>query len=632
MKNIFFLLILIPFALNGQVKFPTYGTITKVFTEKNGLPESGQEIKFEKRLEGWKVAFYDYKTSYSVPVKTMLFWSAATNKYTTEKIINSTNHSITQSKKLFSIDEYDESYYNSFPVFGYKGWFIDAINILEGNKNLSDSLLYCLGRAYSAYAFGMLGDNWHEAPDSIIFKLPEGDNCLTPEQLSKYRHIGEKSIYYYSKLKAQNPKFETIVGSIGLKLDDEYMANYLNLLIYQNPTIALKEIPTQPLYSNFMLAVAKNYLNSCAPNAIIFTNGDNDTYPLLYVQAKLGIRTDIRVVNLSLLNTARYIDLMKTKLFDSEPLPFSLKHDEYKDGTRDYIFANPYSDTPDSIYLPINDILQQILTGGKIEPYEGAEPVRYITTSNIIIPVDKQKVITAGLVPEEERKNVQTVYWNMGSKSVLYKKDIMILDLLATNNWKRPIYFATTVGEDNYIGLEANLQLEGLAYKVVPYKSNNGGYYKTHVNTNILYRNFFEKFDWSGINNLEETELRMTMNYRHGLGRLATALYDEGKRDSALYITDKSLEIFPNEKVKYDLYVMPFIKIYYQTNNTPKAQKIIRTLVANLNSLPVPANKEEKNKLKLRNTAIKERARDIAREFDDDETVNFIDADILKQD
>ena len=240
---------------------------------------------------------------------------------------------------------------------------------------------------------------------------------------------------------------------------------------------------------------ATDYLNSCEKNAIIFTNGDNDTFPLWYAQEVEGVRTDVRVVNLSLLNTDWYIDQLKRKYYDSEPIDISWASDKYNLGKRDYL---PYYDrgVKGSVELKeLVDFMGSDKAEAKARTNSGEE-INYFPTKNIRLTIDSAQVIANGVVsPENADKIVKTMEWSIGG-SYLMKNDLMILNILANNNWKRPIYFATTVGSDNYLNLEPYFQLEGLAYRVVPIRTEvaQQEIVPGRVEVDKMYNNVMNKF------------------------------------------------------------------------------------------------------------------------------------------
>ncbi|MDD4575150.1 MAG: DUF2723 domain-containing protein, partial [Bacteroidales bacterium] len=210
-----------------------------------------------------------------------------------------------------------------------------------------------------------------------------------------------------------------------------------------------------------VLSTASNYLNSCAPNAIIFTNGDNDTFPLWYAQEVEGVRTDVRVCNLSLLNTDWYIDQMKRKAYDSEPVPMQMVWDQYKQGTRDYLPVIPQSKE----YMNIKTVVNDILSDAKKVRFSNNKDLNYIPTNKFYLEIDSAKIVDSGTVPPElAHLVVDRIEWEVPN-TVLQKNMIAMMDILANFNWDRPLYYAVTTGGDAYFGLEKYFQLEGMAYR-----------------------------------------------------------------------------------------------------------------------------------------------------------------------
>lgn len=314
--------------------------------------------------------------------------------------------------------------------------------------------------------------------------------------------------------------------------------------------------------------IAWDYLNSCAPNAIIFTNGDNDTFPLWYAQEVEGVRTDVRVVNLSLLNTDWYIDQMKTKAYESDPLPISLTHSQYVQGTRDYV---PFYDRQLQGYTTLKDVINFISSDApetKVRTQGGTE-LNYFPTKKLMLPVDRNAVIKSGAVAAEDaNKIVDTIFWDL-DKAYLMKADLVILDILAHNNWKRPVYFAVTVGNDSYMNLEPFFQLEGLAYRVVPIRNANdeSGGQTGRVQTKTMYDNMMNKFLFGNMNRedvyLDQNNLNMAMNFRNNYARLADALVEQQSPDSAMKVLDYMNTMMPDKTVPYNVMMLRPIDIYY---------------------------------------------------------------------
>ena len=205
--------------------------------------------------------------------------------------------------------------------------------------------------------------------------------------------------------------------------------------------------------------VAFNYLNSCAPNAILFTNGDNDTFPLWYAQEVEGMRTDIRVCNLMLLNTDWYINQMKNKTYESDPLPITLPVKKYYDGINNQVFIVEKTKDP----VDISTIIDWVNSDNKATKVQvsASEILDIIPTRTIRIPVDAARVIASGTVkPEDAGKIVPYIDIKLKGNSIL-KSQLIVLDIIAHNNWERPIYYVTGYHNDAF-GLEEYFQLEGL--------------------------------------------------------------------------------------------------------------------------------------------------------------------------
>ena len=326
------------------------------------------------------------------------------------------------------------------------------------------------------------------------------------------------------------------------------------------------------------LEVAKNYLNSCDKNAILFTNGDNDTFPLWYAQEVEGIRTDIKVVNLSLFNTDWYIDQMKRASYDAAPIPSSLEHDDYRTGTRDYTpIQERFKD-----FIEVKDVVDFINSNSPKAKLNTSAGLRnYCPTKKLKLTVNKE--IAKSFVPEEyQNRIVDEVKFKLKGNGV-FKNKLLVLDILANFNWERPIYFAITVGRDNFMGLENYFQLEGLAYRLVPYSVSSPDGQTGIVHTEKMYDRLVNQFEWGGLNNpdlyFDETNTRMVMNFRNNYSRLAEALYQKGDTTKAIETLDKCIAEFPNDVVRLSYFALPIIDLYYKLGETEKGSKVLATMI-----------------------------------------------------
>jgi hypothetical protein len=327
--------------------------------------------------------------------------------------------------------------------------------------------------------------------------------------------------------------------------------------------------------------LASNYLESCAPNAILFTNGDNDTFPLWYAQEVEGIRTDVRVVNLSLLNTDWYIDQMRRKAYTSEPVPFGMPQEKYRQGTRDVVALIPQGKGG---YRDLKEMMKFVTDDRNMQPlFQRNVKDAFFPTDKFSIPVDSAVVFGNGTLSAKDTAWVRSLDWQI-RKQVLLKNHLMVLDLLANNNWERPIYFAVTTGPDSYINLQDHFQLEGLTYRVVPVKSPNANpNLQGRVATDIMYNNVTEKFLWGNMDTegfiyLDENILRMTTNLRLQLSSLAEALIAEGRKEEARNILDLSLTKMPERNVPYDRILLPTVEAYYAIGDVAKGNELSERL------------------------------------------------------
>lgn len=377
---------------------------------------------------------------------------------------------------------------------------------------------------------------------------------------------------------------------------------------------------------------AINYLESCAPNAIIFTQGDNDTYPLWYAQEVEHIRPDIRVVNLSLLGVDWYVQQLEYKMNDAPAVKLSLTPEKYRGNTRDVVRFYDTGKFDQKSYYPLSEVINYIANDGNKLRTQGGEMVEVFPVKNFYMPVDKQKVIDMGIVPAKYNDQiVEQLRWSLGSKSNLLKNDLVTLDIVASNLWERPIYFAVSVSPDAYLGLDKYFQLEGLAYRIVPVESANGG--NGYIAQDMMYDNAMNKFRWGGIERkkviehtvvagetldsiayqhnqtvaqlkafnslttdnvalgtklkievpkwiyLDENINRMTMNLRSNFGRLAEDLINSGKKAEAIKVLDESLRVMPEETLPYNVFMLRYPDIYYRAGAKDKAQLLLRKVL-----------------------------------------------------
>ena len=325
---------------------------------------------------------------------------------------------------------------------------------------------------------------------------------------------------------------------------------------------------------------AKGYLDSCDDDAILFTYGDNDTFPVWYVQEVEGYRTDVKAINLSLFNTDWHIDQAKRKSYDADPVPSQLTHDKYRTGTRDAVYFYDGYKISDR-RVSIKEFIRWIARDdkkNKIEGYSGEEV--FFPTKKIRIPVDKKAVLENGIVALKDSAQILD-YIDIDLKGFgLEKKDILILDIIANNEWKRPVYFTITSPEDASINLSEYLQLEGLTHKFVPIKTPRAS--GTRVDTERMYKHI-QKFDWGNMNDpdvlLDDTYIRDGYTTRRFLWMLAEAFIEEKNTEKAEEVLDLAMDKAPISLYPARRSVLDMLDGYYQIGKIEKARKLAGALL-----------------------------------------------------
>lgn len=395
-------------------------------------------------------------------------------------------------------------------------------------------------------------------------------------------------------------------------------------------TLACLAVPTLMAFENWddhdrsgrytMRDFGMNYLRTCAPNAIIFTNGDNDTFPLWYAQDVEGFRQDVRVCNLSYLQTDWYIDQMRRQAYSSEPLPIKWDKSHYIGDRAAYAYIiskemidkaidsqlqsyyNVQSQSNTSnIYLhneiqtignreayydqsayldtvPLAPLMKNLRTHFNYAPKNpfGVDQGLIVTGSQLSLNVNTDQVNWASLNTQPSDKMVI----NLGDKNVLYRHELMILEMLSNineSNWDRPIYYAVTVGSDMYLNLKNNFQLEGLAYRITPSTQH------ASVNTEVMYDNLVNQFQWGGVENpkvyLDENNIRSCITYRYLFAQLVEALIKEGQDQKALTALNRCIEVLPPKSIPYGTESIALAEGFYALGETQQAEEILAAIV-----------------------------------------------------
>ncbi|MFD1293279.1 DUF2723 domain-containing protein [Lutibacter holmesii] len=332
---------------------------------------------------------------------------------------------------------------------------------------------------------------------------------------------------------------------------------------------------------------AKAYLDSCDPNAILFTIGDNDTFPLWYLQEVEDYRTDMKLINTSLFATDWYIDQMKRKTYKADPIPSQLTHDKYKWGTLDvaYYFEELFPQLKDSV-VDIHNFMKWIESDSPRTQYDLDDDGIYekvLPTNKIRIPVDKEAVLRNGIVAEKDTDLI-VPYIDINFGSNLTKNRILMLDILANNNWEKPIYFTGGAqADEEYIWLKDYLQLDGMTFKLVPIRTpNKSNFFEMgRINTDLMYENV-KNWDWRNITDdniyLDPETRKNSVTYRNNMERLARALISERETEKAKEVLLTSLEKMPVHKFGHYSMLISYIDLFYLLNEKEAARNLIKEL------------------------------------------------------
>lgn len=327
--------------------------------------------------------------------------------------------------------------------------------------------------------------------------------------------------------------------------------------------------------------IAISYLESCAPNAILFTYGDNDTYPLWYAQEVENIRPDIRLVNLSLFDTDWYINGMRRKVHQSEPLPITMKEAQYVAGERDIMYHKDYNIQGAVELKEIVDFLLSENPDAKLDLQDGTK-TNFIPTKNFKLTINRNDVLQTKTVPLTDSAKITPVMEWQFNKGYVTKGTLAMLDIIANNNWKRPIYFCTTVPSDQYNGLDNYLYSEGLALRLLPLKydkEERTG--EQPVNLKPMYNHIMNKFKWGNIKNasyLDAQSVDDVSIFNNMFTNLISVLIKEGNITDAKKVIDKYEEVMPNKiyGLRMVIGVPEMAKNLYILGEADKANQMIK--------------------------------------------------------
>jgi hypothetical protein len=476
--------------------------------------------------------------------------------------------------------------------------FIDEIHLGKGTQeNLPDDVKSNKGRNvyyFLPFIIGLIGLMYHAQRDlksfyvllvlflftSIALKVFLNERPFEPRERD-YALVGSFYVFAIWIGFGVYAIYEIVTGYIKSKLVGPIV---IGACLLASPILMATQNWDDHTRANryTATAMAKNYLESCEPNAILFTIGDNDTFPLWYAQEIEGFRTDVKIVNTSLFMTDWYIDQMKFKTYKSDGLPISFTHNEYVGDKLDYVAHIPKTEAR----WDIKDLIAFIKNPQSTVDLQNGQTIHFYPTNKIRIPVDKNTIIKNKVVSSIYNDSIVPFIDLDVKGSAMYKNRLMMLDVLANNNWKRPIYFTGgSFGDDDYLWMKDYLQLDGLVYKLVPIKTpvdKENRYDMGQIDSDKMY-DLVMKWEWGNgdlttIYHDPETR-KNSISYRTNMARLMEQLINEGKIDKAKKIIDLALTKMPMDYYGYYTMVEPFAAGYYEVGEKAKARQLLERLM-----------------------------------------------------
>jgi len=330
---------------------------------------------------------------------------------------------------------------------------------------------------------------------------------------------------------------------------------------------------------------ASNFLESCEPNAIIFTYGDNDTYPLWYAQEVEGIRRDVRVVNLSLIAVDWYIEGLRRKINDSEAIKLTISEDAYRGDARNQLF--PFPDATQE--FPMDRALRIMGENNPVTAGQG-QYVSYLPSTNLYIPIDRDRILNSGVVGQQDASKILSKIPIKLNKQWITKDELAVLDIITSNIYDRPIYFSVTCREDRLMGLQDYTEMQGLGLRVIPIRTRSNQsffiYGSGRINTDLVYDRVMNKWRWG---NFDKKRLYVDNSYGASVQaqqmimlRATQELIAAGDNDRAIDIVDQFFVAFPHMNFPYTSRTLGYINFYVQAGELDKAKPHLRILANEL--------------------------------------------------
>lgn len=579
---------------------PTLDKVVETFFTQYDFPvKLTPFLKFECKPDGYyvvrleynqeikaRVKFYDNLSADYLPLNSMdlyVDWEENTAPRSVE------NGKQKARNYLLQLPQYEREAFDRQPYYGYPGWYHDAIEYWKKQPSLTDDALHAQARAYSTAATSLLANYSNFSLEKERFELPPERPAMDSSQLAQYLKVAEKCLNAYSELKKRTPAYQTPVGPVTIKYANERMHVFTTLLHFQGEKEA-RAVLEDNLYDDYFLIQARNFLNSCPPNAVLVTYGDNDSYPLWYVQAHLGFRTDVVVANISLLNVERYRRMILSGPLAARALRKGLP--DFYNQPPAKIWLNTLAENPP---LPYQQLKLQLTD---LEAYN-------ISDNNWTLPFPYNKVeipipaSTPFLYPQAEKK---PFYWYpfVGNNYQL-PSEYFLLDLLAANEWQRPLCFLPTINNRQLLSWEKHLAWNGWVYQVVPDELSDNkltkGIFHHTDNTYTLWQEVMEYDTLTLISKKDKAVF-----YHHQVKaaeEFLTYLLDKGNTTTAQTFSQQLLSRFPNTIYPWDHHWIALVALIRKSDAQQTAEHLLNTIATNVEENRVEFDSEEQRWLLL---------------------------------
>lgn len=551
-------------AINGQdiINFPSLARVVEEF-DGNYKVSSDIQLQLAKTPEGWVTYELDYSAYPEIKKQNwQVLWSAKTKKFNT---LNYENNEINSPKTLKKIATQSAFNYERNYFYGYDNANKDAVEHLIRLQTLNDTLTEALGRAYSAYAMEFIDPSRFRTIETS--EIEYSDTSKIPANLAdsfvKYVY---KAIDCFHKTHQINPYYETLVGNMYIKYCNEYMYAFSVLSEYGFEEKA-KQFLVPGLYGDAFLSIAKNFFNSIDNNGILFTNGDNDTYPLLYLQQVENYRKDVAVLNYSLLGSTRYIQLTQKGNNGIAPIKMTIRSQGYSNEILPYVMLTEGSKTDKTTITTIEGLINKL----KNNPFSIGTTRNEISITDMDLPlaVNPTNCIKNKLVSKTFKE--KTIPLTL--KQILYKNDIALLDIISTNNWERPVFFSSINIET--IDFAVYLKHTGLTKIFMPEKNND----VNAVDEKRISENIFKKFTFIPQESFYGKRGRgfeyCTHNMRSAYFYAAMFFYDNNDSINAKKAVLKGVEIIPHSYSPMNSGLAYGATILFNVGEADKGQKFL---------------------------------------------------------